>query len=133
MKIYIAGPFFNEKEVTYLKDMIFHVKKSYPTASLFIPMEHKIDNDWALDNDKWSKAVFDMDVKALDEADMVFALYLGHYSDTGTAWEIGYAYAKNIPINLYIPEDLVGKEDMSIMPMNSGVVYGHNNIEFNQK
>ncbi len=36
--------------------------------------------------------------KALDDCDLVVALLDGTQVDDGTAWEIGYAYARNIPV-----------------------------------
>ena len=33
-------------------------------------------------------------------ADLVVALYYGNVSDSGTAWECGYAYAKGVPVVL---------------------------------
>ena len=80
--------------------------------------------------DVWAKKVFDMDVEELDDADLVFALYLGHYSDTGTAWEIGYAYARGIPVLLYCPKI---NSDVSIMPFQSAEVIRFNKQLYNQK
>ena len=45
---------------------------------------------------------------------------MGHYSDTGTAWELGYAFGLNKNTYLYIPDVT---QDMSIMPvMGSSVL-----------
>lgn len=38
------------------------------------------------------------DKKFIDWADYVVMLYYGNYSDSGTAWECGYAYATNTPV-----------------------------------
>ena len=96
--IYIAGPFFTDKERAFLKIVIESVKEICPN--------------------EWAEAVFKMDVEALNKCDRVVAAYLGLRSDTGTAWEIGYAYAKNIPVSLILsPEALNG--EVSIMPIQS--------------
>lgn len=135
MKIYMAGPFFNEREIAKMKKMIEVVKNKYPEAELFIPMEHKIKNGEELPNPVWAKKVFDMDVKAIDESDFVVAMYLGHYSDTGTVWEQGYAYGKGVPVILYVPESM--KDDVSLMVMNSclGIIREEDYTleKFNQK
>ena len=116
--IYIAGPFFTDKERDFLKIVIDTVKKYFPNEELFIPMEHFIPDGENLSNNEWAEAVFKMDVKALNKCDRVVAAYLGLRSDTGTAWEIGYAYAKGIPITLVLsPEALNG--EVSIMPIQS--------------
>ena len=116
--IYIAGPFFTDEERAFLKIVIESVKETFPNEELFIPMEHFIPNGKNLSNNEWAEAVFKMDVEALNKCDRVVAAYLGLYSDTGTAWEIGYAYAKGIPVNLILsPEALEG--EVSIMPIQS--------------
>lgn len=116
--IYIAGPFFTDKERAFLKNLIRSVKKMFPNEELFIPMEHFIPNGENLSNNEWAEAVFKMDVEALNKCNHIIAAYSGLYSDTGTAWEIGYAYAKGIPVDLIIPTEVL-KEEMSIMPIQS--------------
>ena len=116
--IYIAGPFFTDKERAFLKNLIRSVKKMFPNKELFIPMEHFIPNGENLSNNEWAEAVFKMDVEALNKCNHIIAAYSGLYSDTGTAWEIGYAYAKGIPVDLIIPTEVL-KEEMSIMPIQS--------------
>ena len=116
--IYIAGPFFTDKERAFLKTVIESVKKFFFFFFLFIPMEHFILKGENLSNNVWAEAVFKMDVEALNKCNHVVAAYLGLRSDTGTAWEIGYAYAKGIPITLALsPEALNG--EVSIMPIQS--------------
>ena len=116
--IYIAGPFFTDEERAFLKIVIESVQETFPTEELFIPMEHFIPNGKNLSNNEWAEAVFKMDVEALNKCDRVVAAYLGLRSDTGTAWEIGYAYAKGIPVDLILsPEALEG--EVSIMPIQS--------------
>lgn len=46
----------------------------------------------------WRKKTFNSDVAAIDNSDAVVAILNGNYTDSGTCWEIGYAYAKNIPV-----------------------------------
>ena len=118
--IYIAGPFFTNKERDFLKIVIDTVKKYFPNEELFIPMEHFIPDGENLSNNEWAEAVFKMDVEALNKCNRVVAAYLGLRSDTGTAWEIGYAYARGIPVNLILsPEALEG--EVSIMPIQSSI------------
>ena len=116
--IYIAGPFFTDKERAFLKIVIESVKEICPNEELFIPMEHFISDGENLSNNEWAEAVFKTKVEALNKCNRVVAAYLGLRSDTGTAWEIGYAYAKNIPVSLILsPEALNG--EVSIMPIQS--------------
>ena len=103
--------------------MISLVKKRYPDARLYIPMEYKVPEDfqkldgtWNLPNNMWAQKVFLHDKEELDKADLVFALYVGHYCSSGTVWEIGYACGKGIPVIAYIPDWIQG--DVSLMVMN---------------
>ena len=91
MRIYLAGPFFNKKERANIEqaEKILRDKN----LELFVPMEHKIENGESMPNDLWGKLVFEMDKQAIYDCDIVVALYYGMYSDSGTAWEAGYAMA----------------------------------------
>ena len=62
--IYIAGPFFTDKERAFLKIVIDTVKNYFPNEELFIPMEHFIPDGENLSNNEWAEAVFKMDVEA---------------------------------------------------------------------
>ena len=117
MKIYVAGPFFNNQERISLRDMIDHIRDNFPEATLFIPMEHEISGGMEMPNCVWAKKVFDMDVQAIRDSDMIVAMYTGHYSDTGTVWEMGFAKALGKPIIGYIPA-WAQTEDVSLMVMN---------------
>ena len=69
---------------------------------VFVPQEHTIPNAWEMSQEDWAREVFKMDIAAIQDCDMVYAVYDGLYSDSGTAWEIGYAYAlgKNIQMSV---------------------------------
>lgn len=89
MKIYLASPFFNEKEILVYEEVI---KKLRQKHEIFVPREHVIENAWEMSNKDWGKAVFDMDVEAIRDCDVVVALNWGLYSDSGTSWECGFAF-----------------------------------------
>ena len=102
-KIYLASPFFNNGERQSVEFIVNHLRKNLG-LEVYVPMEHTIPNAWDLPNNVWAKAVFDEDVKAIDECDTVIVLNWGMYSDSGTAWECGYAFAKGKEvINLLMP------------------------------
>lgn len=68
-----------------------------------------------------------MDIAAIQDCDILFAVYDGLYSDSGTAWEIGYAYALGKRIEIKVNK---GVNDMSIMPFSSAcVIENYNNIK----
>lgn len=133
MKIYVAGPFFNENEKEDLNEMLDYIRRKYPKDTLFIPMEHFVPNGETMPNNQWANFVYKMDIQALENSQYVIAMYTGHYSDTGTAFEIGYAVAKQIPVFLYIPEKY-RDNDMSIMPIQAcTAILNCNRLKLNQK
>lgn len=93
MQIYLASPFFNEKEIKKLSaaEEILRSKG----LDVYSPREH--EDRTQTRTAEWSANVFKMDIDAIDNADMVVMLYHGNYSDSGTAWECGYAFAKGKP------------------------------------
>lgn len=89
MKIYLASPFFTDKEVAIYNEIKERLRSM--GHDVFVPQEHEIENGWEISNDDWAYQVFTMDKKALEESEVVVCLNFGMYSDSGTAWEIGYA------------------------------------------
>lgn len=118
MKIYLAGPFFSNEERAFILKCKRYIRERYPDAEIFVPMEHFVSDGENLSNYEWAYQVFAMDFTELHNSDLVFAAYHGHYSDSGTAWEIGLAFGRGIPVTLMIPYNKVD-EIMSIMPIQS--------------
>ena len=126
MKAYLAAPFFNTNE-RYIYARVIDYIRNAEHVDLYVPMEHTVEDAWNLSNPAWAWEVFKEDVRALDEAKVVYVLNFGMYSDSGTAWEAGYAYAKG----KRIVNILVNQKDnvYSLMMIN-----GANrlvNVEFN--
>ena len=116
IKCYIAGPFFRDGERERLEKLreFFNSDKFFNKYEFFFPMDHKIPGGESMPNGEWAWNVFEMDVKELATSKLVVAIYDTHYSDTGTAWELGFAYANHIPV-LLLCTDL--NADNSIMPL----------------
>lgn len=95
MKIYLASPFFNETELTAVKRAEEILEKRGFTV--FSPRKHPITAERE-GSPAWSKATFIADRTYIDWADVVVMLYHGQYSDSGTAWECGYAYGARTPV-----------------------------------
>ena len=96
MKIYLASPFFNEKELENVK--IAEKILTERGFSLFSPRLNEVRTYEITQQSWWSKETFMNDKKFIDWADVVVMLYYGGYSDSGTAWECGYAYGTNTPV-----------------------------------
>ncbi len=94
-KIYIASPFFCEKETGVL-DRVEKILKGRG-FDVFSPREHEV-REGNVGKPEWSKATFNNDKDAIDRCDVVVMLYWGNYSDSGTAWECGYAFATQKPV-----------------------------------
>ena len=92
MKIYLASPFFQEEEIKVYDKVIKNLRQQ--GLDVFVPREHEIPNGWEIDNQQWAESVFAVDYVAIEQCDVVVVLNFGMYSDSGTAWECGYAYAK---------------------------------------
>lgn len=91
MKIYLASPFFNTEEQIVYEEAIRILR--HQGLNVFVPREHTIPNGWDMPNHVWGESVFSVDYLALAHCDVVVVLNFGMYSDSGTAWESGCAYA----------------------------------------
>ncbi|MDX1615224.1 MAG: nucleoside 2-deoxyribosyltransferase [Candidatus Promineifilaceae bacterium] len=89
MRAYIAGPLFNPGERWF--DEQIEACAAQAGLETFLPQRDTL----ALLPPKPSyEMVFDADMQGLDGAEMVIANLNGITTDPGTAWEVGYAYAK---------------------------------------
>ena len=92
MKIYLACPFFNIDEILKYEAAIEGLRaRGY---EVYVPREHTIDGAWEMPNQTWASYVFAEDVEAIDDCEVVVVMNFGMYSDSGTAWEAGYAMTK---------------------------------------
>lgn len=96
MKIYLASPFFNDEELKNVKKAEeILMKRGF---QVFSPRLNEVRNDENTQSALWSKETFMNDKRFIDWADAVVMLYYGGYSDSGTAWECGYAYGTHTPV-----------------------------------
>jgi nucleoside 2-deoxyribosyltransferase len=93
--IYLAGPLFTHAELEFnlkIRDML--VEKDF---EVFLPQEDTPDEK--KEHDRHNQAcIFQHCVMGIDRSDLVVAVLDGADVDSGTAWEIGYAYAKGKPV-----------------------------------
>jgi nucleoside 2-deoxyribosyltransferase len=115
MKVYLASPFFNDRERAIYQKVIALLREE-KDLDVFVPQEHTIPNGWDMPNHIWAENVFAVDILGIQKADVVVVLNFGMYSDSGTAWECGYAYA----LNKKIVNVIVGEvdDDYSLMMLN---------------
>ncbi|NFE59901.1 nucleoside 2-deoxyribosyltransferase [Clostridium botulinum] len=98
-RVYLASPFFNSKEL----DTIQAVEEILAEKDLHV-FSPRLKNNQNKRDDivtrLWSIETFTEDIKHLHWCECVVVVYHGNYSDSGTAFEIGYAYATGKPIIL---------------------------------
>lgn len=93
--IYLAGPLFTHAELEFnrkLRDMLH--EKGF---AVFLPQEDAEDVKKEREHQN-QEYIFQRCVEGVDASDLVVAVLDGVDVDSGTAWEIGYAYAKGKPI-----------------------------------
>jgi nucleoside 2-deoxyribosyltransferase len=92
LKVYLAAPLFSDAERAYnllIRDLL--ERQGYP---VYLPQE----TGEGLARPERDGTIFRSHVAALDDASCVVAVCDGADTDSGTAWEIGYAAAKGIPV-----------------------------------
>jgi len=93
--IYIAGALFSQAELEFNKKLQHLVSEA--GFSVFLPQEDAADNK-ELRGDRSHLSIFNQCLNGLKKSDLVVAVLEGTDVDSGTAWEIGYAYAKGMPV-----------------------------------
>lgn len=93
-QVYLAAPLFSEAERAYnlsigaiLREHLFtvHLPQECGDSSSERSADH-------------TASIFVENLAALNEADLVVAVIDGADADSGTAWEMGYAYARGTPV-----------------------------------
>jgi nucleoside 2-deoxyribosyltransferase len=91
--IYIAGPLFSEHEREYLIKLVDILSKELGLdqyEDFFLP--HRDAGDVGVTGER--NEIFSLDLRYLEQAKIVIALLDGQDVDSGTAVELGYAFAK---------------------------------------
>jgi len=124
IKIYLAGPFFNEAQVAHISKVEAMLEKM-PKFEVFSPRKQHEGEDVSINDPQHARDVFEENRMSIERADLVVALldYLlpkssflsvvpGIHSyqldqvasfpelripDAGTVWEMGMAYAHKVP------------------------------------
>ena len=99
--VYIAGPLFNAHETSYLEEIAKELEDNGYICFLPHRDQSGIENSelQATEMSENTKAkIFDNDLKALQNSDLTVALITGWDIDSGTAGEIGYAFASSKPV-----------------------------------
>jgi len=90
MKLYFAGPLFTTAQRTWNAEVTAALRAA--GHQVFLPQEKEPGKDAA--------GIFAADVAGIDAADGLVAIMDGLEPDSGTCWEVGYAYGVKKPIVL---------------------------------
>jgi len=98
MKIFIAGPLFSQAEREFNLKVDEKLRKQ--GFETFLPQRDvgKLDELLAKEGERAYRTIFKRDLKGLDQADVVVAILDGPDVDSGTAFEVGYAFSKGKPV-----------------------------------
>lgn len=93
-RVYLAGPLFSDAERFYN----IRVAEYLRSHAYEVHLPQEIGDTKASRGDDEHHEIFTVNHAALDNSDLVVAIIDGADADSGTAWEMGYAYAKGIPV-----------------------------------
>jgi nucleoside 2-deoxyribosyltransferase/predicted secreted protein len=88
--VYLAAPLFSEGERAYNLSIAGHLRNNF--FEVYLPQESG-DNCPARNKNEQVR-IFSENVKAFNNADIIVAIIDGADADSGTSWEMGYAYAQ---------------------------------------
>jgi len=96
VKVYLSAPLFTQMERQWNRMLAAALQDRIEGAEVILPQDFKFGSSFNRPEDfpKLFRACLD----SLEEADLVVAVLDGSDVDSGTAFEVGYAYARKIPI-----------------------------------
>lgn len=93
-RVYLAAPLFSDAERAYNRSVAALLREHF--FSVHLPQE--CGDSSAERSADHTRNIFTENLAALTEADLVVAVIDGADADSGTAWEMGYAYAQGTPV-----------------------------------
>jgi nucleoside 2-deoxyribosyltransferase len=91
--VYLAAPLFSEAECDFNRKLKSELQSL--GFQVFLPQE---DSNNVHDKPNRQKIIFNKNLKGIENSDILVAVIDGPDVDSGTAWEIGYAFAKGKPV-----------------------------------
>ncbi len=95
-KVYLAGPLFTIHERRVNRELAAAVERELPSVQVLLPQDFKHDDRY--NDQKAFGLIFKGCIDGIDQSRCVLAWLDGPDSDSGTSFEVGYAYAKGIPV-----------------------------------
>jgi nucleoside 2-deoxyribosyltransferase len=88
-RIYLAAPLFSEPERAYNLSVARELRNNF--FEVYLPQESGDDSDTR--NQDEQNRIFSVNLRSLENADKIVAIIDGADADSGTSWEMGYAFA----------------------------------------
>lgn len=93
--IYLAGPLFSLAEREFNRRLADAIVELKPNVQIVLPQDQA---DWLSSGHNSAILVFQDCIHHIDRSHLVLAILDGADADSGTCIELGYAYARGIPI-----------------------------------
>jgi len=96
LRVYFAAPLFTLLERRANRSLARAIQREMPQLEMVLPQDFKHEGKF---NDERAFGVIFKDcIEGIDGADVVLAWLDGPDADSGTAFEVGYAFAKDKPV-----------------------------------
>lgn len=117
MKIYLAGALFSFAEKEFNKKLANELQQKIPNCCILLPQDFTKEIAKKSEPDCFEQ-MFRCCIDSIDESNLVVSILDGPDVDSGTSFELGYAYANKKPI-IGVRTDFRSLEDRGVNLMIS--------------
>ena len=117
MIIYLVGALFSQTERVFNRSLADEILKLVQDVEIILPQEFELSQTLSESEDRF-QTLFDLCKESVNRADMLLAVLEGSDVDSGTCWEIGYAFALQKPV-IGVRTDFKGLEEKGLNLMIS--------------
>jgi len=103
--IYLAGGIYSGVQKDMVESARTQLDLNESVGDVFDPFNERTGVPFDPNDQAWKLATFQSDLHGIEGSDVVVALYDVDKPDTGTVFEIGYAYAIHKPVLLVVSRD----------------------------
>lgn len=96
IRVYLASPLFSLTERSWNRSFAAALESELPGSQVVLPQDFKVEGDYN-DSRHW-KTLFNRCLEEIDSSTAVVAVVDGADADSGTAFEMGYAWKAGIPL-----------------------------------
>ena len=96
MKLYLGAPLFSQPERQWNRTLAAALAEELPGWEVVLPQDLRVGESYN-DRTRFGE-LFERTVEDLGNSDLLVAVVDGADADSGVAFELGYAYARGIPV-----------------------------------